>query len=148
MVPLIQAASRGTAPEGDETDRPLYSQLDRSWGKVGADPKPTTSILKGSYRLNYRTADPDRIELFDRSVDPKEQRNLAVAEAEVAAELRSEVEAFLAQPKTVWEAAPEVELSEMHQAQLRALGYVIGGDWKKGGKGAELEIPKSPAAAP
>ena len=148
MVPLIQAAARGTAPEGDETDRPLYSQLDRSWGKVGADPKPTTSILKGSYRLNYRTADPDRIELFDRSVDPKEQRNLAVAEAEVAAELRSEVEAFLAQPKTVWEAAPEVELSEMHQAQLRALGYVIGGDWKKGGKGAELEVPKSPAAAP
>lgn len=148
MVPLIQAAAGGTAPEGDETDRAVYSQLDRSWGKVGADPRPTTSVVKGSYRLNYRSTEPDRIELFDRSVDPKEQRNLAVAEAEVAEDLRSEIEAFLAKPKTVWEAPPEVELSEMHQAQLRALGYVIGEDPKNNRRRAEPQVSEPPAVVP
>lgn len=132
----------------EETDRPLYSQLDRSWGKVGADPIPTTSMLKGAHRLNYSSVKPENLELYDRSVDPREQRNVVADHPELANELRAEVEAFLAQPKTNWDAAPEVELGEMHQAQLRALGYVIENPWKAKGKGGKPEVPESPAVEP
>jgi arylsulfatase A-like enzyme len=146
MVPLILDAGAGREEGSEETDRPLYSQLDRSWGKVGADPLPTTSILKGPHRLNYSAARPNQVELYDRSVDPGERQNVSAEQPEVVAALRAEVEAFLAQPKTNWEAAPEVELSEMHQAQLRALGYVIGAPWK--GKAGGPGVPQSPAAQP
>jgi len=146
LVPLILDVAAGRAEGGAETERPLYSQLDRSWGTVGADPKPTTSILKGYYRLNYWSEMPDRVELYDRSVDPKERRNLSAAQPEVVEELRAEVEAFLALPKTNWDAAPEVELNEMHRAQLRALGYVIGRERKQEDRGPQ--VPRSPAAEP
>lgn len=125
-LPLILAAADDSNGDADtETDRSFFAQLDRSWGKVGADPEPTTSIVKGPYRLNFATNRPERLELFDHSVDPREKRNVAAEKANVANELRADVEAFLAKPKTQWDKAPEVELDEMHQAQLRALGYVI-----------------------
>ncbi|MEE2673876.1 MAG: sulfatase [Myxococcota bacterium] len=146
LVPLILDAAAGREDGGAETERPLYSQLDRSWGKVGTDPKPTTSILKGFHRLNYSSNMPDRVELYDRRVDPREQRNLSLDQPEIAAELLAEIEAFLAEPKTNWDAAPEVELSEMHQAQLRALGYVIEGDWKQEPNGPQVQ--PTPAAEP
>ncbi len=146
MVPLILHAAAGGEEQSEETDRPLYSQLDRSWGKVGANPLPTTSILKGWHRLNYSPARPNLVELYDRSVDPKERRNISAEQPEVVAALRAEVEAFLARPKTNWEAAPEVELSEMHQAQLRALGYVI--EAPRRGRTGGPQVPKSPAAQP
>lgn len=143
-VPLILDAAAGREEGGAETERPLYSQLDRSWGTVGSDPKPTTSVLKGFYRLNYPSTLPARLELYDRSTDPKEKRDIALARPEVVRELRAEVDAFLAQPKTNWDAAPEVELSEMHQAQLRALGYVVGREFKEKGP----QLPQIPAAQP
>jgi arylsulfatase A-like enzyme len=146
MLRLILDAGAGREEGSEESDRPLYSQLDRSWGKVGADPLPTTSILKGPHRLNYSAARPNQVELYDRSVDPGERQNVSAEQPEVVAALRAEVEAFLAQPKTNWEAAPEVELSEMHQAQLRALGYVIGAPWR--GKAGGPGVPQSPAAQP
>jgi arylsulfatase A-like enzyme len=139
MVSLILDAAAGREAGGEETERALYSQLDRSWGKVGADPRPTLSMVKGPYRLNYSSERPERVELYDRSVDPKEQRNISATQPEIAAALRLEAEAFLAEPKTNWEIAPEVELTEMHQAQLRALGYVIGRQPKGEGRGPSPE---------
>jgi hypothetical protein len=76
-------------------------------------------------RFNYRGAEPGKTELFDRSTDPIERRNLVAAEPELAEAMQAEVDAFLAKPKTQWAAAPEVELDEMRINQLRALGYVI-----------------------
>ena len=124
-LPLIREAAAGSGSGGEETDRALYSQLDRTWGKVDATPIPTVSILKGPHRLNYWQNSPDRVELFDRSTDPRERKNIATDEPEIVQALRAEVDAFLAQPKTLWDAAPEVELDEMALNQLRALGYVI-----------------------
>jgi arylsulfatase A-like enzyme len=129
-LPLIREAAAGLATGGEESERPLYSQLDRSWGKVDGEPAPTVSILKGAHRLNYSSQQPERVELFDRSADPKERRNVADEQPEIAASLRAEVEAFLAKPKSQWQAAPEIEVDEMHQAQLRALGYVIEPAWQ------------------
>jgi hypothetical protein len=43
----------------------------------------------------------------------------------VTAELQQEIDDYLAQPGPSWGEALEVELDEMRQAQLRALGYVL-----------------------
>ena len=133
LVPRIREASEGrevVAGDDGETDRPVFSQLDRSWGKVGADSRSRVSMVKGKYRMNYWANEPDDVLLFDRSQDPAERNNIAADHPEVVAELRVEIEEFLGKPKTQWEAAPEVELDEMRVQQLRALGYVIGGRTK------------------
>jgi arylsulfatase A-like enzyme len=135
-LPLILAAAErgpiaasGTVEQ--RGDRAVFSQLDRSWGRVGEPPQPTSSIVKGPHRLNYRSARPDLLELFDHSVDPLEKKNIASDQPELAEALRHEMEEFLAKQKTQWEAAPEVELDEMRVNQLRALGYELGPVKKK-----------------
>jgi arylsulfatase A-like enzyme len=128
-LPLILDAAAGRASPSSE--RALFSQLDRSWGKVKADPRPMVSMVKGPHRFNYFSP-ADRLEvleLFDRSVDPAEANNIAEEQPEVSAALRAELDAFLAKPSTQWTSPPEVEIDEMQQGQLRALGYVIEG-WK------------------
>ena len=143
-LPLIREAAAGR--EQGDAERALFAQLDRSWGKVSADPIPTTSMLKGPHRLNYSSKSPDKLELFDHREDPREQRNIARDQPEIAESLREEVEAFLSIPSTQWEAPPEVELDEMHMNQLRALGYVIEGPWK-GGK-PDNRAPDAGRASP
>jgi arylsulfatase len=145
VMPQIFAAAEG-AGGGVDVDRPLFAQLDLSWGKVGEDPLPLTSIVKGPHRMNHAKSQTERIELFDRSVDPREQENVADEQPEVVAALRQELEAFFTRPRTQWEAAPEVELDEMHQAQLRALGYVIDAPWKGRGAAPNAGAPENPAA--
>ena len=88
-------------------------------------------MVKGPHRFNYfRPADRLEVrELFDRSVDPAEANNIAEEQPELSAALRAELDAFLAKPSTQWASPPEVEIDEMQQGQLRALGYVIEG-WK------------------
>jgi arylsulfatase A-like enzyme len=128
-VPLIEAAAArqaaGQPPEDVETDRAIVAQLDRSWGRVGDDSKPTASLIKGSHRYNYRSYTPDSPELFDHRTDPDESVNVAAQQPEVVEELKAALDDFYAKQKTQWEHAPEVELDEMRQHQLRALGYVI-----------------------
>jgi len=128
-VPLIldaaQRAASSAPPEEVETDRAIVAQLDRSWGRVGEDPMPTASLVKGHHRYNYRSFKPDHPELFDHRVDPKESINVARENPELVAELQQELEAFFERKKTQWDHAPEVELDEMRQNQLRALGYVL-----------------------
>lgn len=128
-LPLIEAAAEraatGAAPEEKDTDRVIVSQLDRSWGKVGDDPIPTASVVKGPHRYNYRSNNKDRPELFDHRTDPAEAVNIAREQPEVLTQLEGELKAFLARTKTQWDHAPEIELDEMHQNQLRALGYVL-----------------------
>lgn len=158
LVPRIyEAAAGGRAGEAGsgDTDRAIFSQLDRSWGQVGAESRPRVSVVKGQYRMNYWVRDPDDALLFDRAEDPGEKRNVAADRPEVVAELRAELDEFLAKPKTQWERAPEVELDEMRVNQLRALGYVLGARTKRespspGGeqpvKGSEPERGDAPVA--
>ena len=125
-VPLIIAAAKGEEDElARASERSIFAQLDQSWGRVGATTSPRTSMVKGAHRLNFAAGQGVPLELFDRVEDPKERRNLAGEQPDLAASLRAEVEEFLALPKTQWEKAPEVELDEMRRNQLRALGYVL-----------------------
>ena len=58
-------------------------------------------------------------------LDPNEKVNLANQRTEVTDELQAEIADFLDQPVAEWGEPPEVELDEMHKAQLRALGYAL-----------------------
>jgi choline-sulfatase len=121
LVPLILAAG-GLDASVDGLRRPLFSELDLSWGQSRSEPNELVAIVDGDYRLIHRVRRPDAAELYDRSVDPTEQRNLAPRRPEVVAELQRRVEAYLAaEPAAV---APKIEIDEMRRNQLRALGYV------------------------
>jgi arylsulfatase A-like enzyme len=121
-VSLIEASARGEEAGGSDR-QPHFAELDRSWGVKNREPQPLIAITRGPYRLIDNLSHPDRAELYDVDEDPQEQRNLADERPEVLSELRAEIEQFLAAEKLV--DSPQVELDEMRQAQLRALGYVV-----------------------
>jgi len=84
------------------------------------------AVTDGAYRLVHRVAAPEKDELYDRSRDPREQRDLSAELPDVAIRLRAEAEAYLASPPPPWGGpAPRVELEDMEINQLRALGYAI-----------------------
>ncbi len=144
VLPLVLDAAAGN--DDGESDRPIFAQLDRSWGQVEADSNPTLTMVKGPYRLMQWLKNPARTELFDRSEDPKEQVNIAVREPELVDALKAEVEAFLAKPKSEWAEAPEIELDEMRINQLRALGYAIEGPNRKRKRGDDAAEDAAPEA--
>ncbi len=82
------------------------------------------SVMKKDFKMLHRFSEPDRNELYDRSVDPSEQTNLAGSEPKVQAELADEIKQF-AKQGVVWDESFEVEIDELNAAQLRALGYVL-----------------------
>lgn len=137
LVPLILAAGSSEPPSEDAValaNRTLYSQLDLSWGKVGIDSDPLVSLLKGDYRAITRTKVEDRDWLYDHSVDPLEENNLAAEKPELIAEFKADIEAFLANGSEDRVETEDVELSNMRLHQLRALGYVIEPRTKKNPK--------------
>lgn len=128
LMPLVHAAARGeTAPY----DRPVYAQIDRSWGRPTNEADPLVSVTRGTLRAMQPTS-PDKAgkaELYDHASDPWEKRNLAVADengdTKLPPELAQLVTDYLAMPPVAWGSPKEVELDEMELNQLRALGYVI-----------------------
>ena len=125
MLPAILDAVEGRDDGVAESERPVFSQLDRSWGRTSDESNPSLSMVKGAHRINYLKNKPDNVEVFDRVADPKEKRNIAQKDPELVATLKSDIEDFYARPKSEWATAPEIELDAMHLNQLRALGYVI-----------------------
>ena len=122
-VPEIQAAARGKG-EGP-SDGVRFAHIDQAWGRINRSPLPMVSVSEGRYRLIYRAAAPERSELFDHAVDPREQRDLARDEPDLVARLARHAESYLESPPAPWGEAPEVELDEQELEQLRALGYAI-----------------------
>jgi arylsulfatase A-like enzyme len=146
LVPLIEAAARGdeSAVPGLGPDRPLFAKMDRRWGQTQGKPRYLVQVSRGPYRLirpdrgdaDGEEAEPEasepaarerpmRVELFDKSVDPREQKNLFEERPEVAAELEALIDAHLESARVPWGDPKEVELDRMRLDQLRALGYVI-----------------------
>lgn len=80
------------------------------------------AVSDGRYRL-VRRHEESPGELYDRSQDALEQRDLAEAEPEVLERLSAELDAYLERPQAAWSVAPDVELDEAELEQLRALGY-------------------------
>jgi arylsulfatase A-like enzyme len=124
VLPLIEAAGEDT-PASDE---PIFSELDRTWGRPSAAPDPILAITVGPYRM-IRALDGDKadeVALFDHRQDPWEKQNLAEG-GEMPPEVTQAFDRFLkGRDQPPWGEAPRnVELDEMELNQLRALGYVI-----------------------
>ena len=122
LVPLIEAAAQA----GDQTGlapRDTFASLDRSWGRVGASPRPLVSHTRWPYRILVSPGAPEASELYDLEADPRERDDLAASRPELFAELTAEVADYL---KTATADSVEVELDELELRQLRALGYRVG----------------------
>jgi hypothetical protein len=74
----------------------------------------------------FRAGAPERTELYDKSADPREQRDIAGEQPEVAERLTERAVSYLKSPPPPWgDDAPSVEVDEMQMNQLRALGYGV-----------------------
>ena len=125
QVPALLAAARGEAMPEDE---PAYAHLDRTWGGIAPEPSPTVSVIRDGYRyVRVPRAFGERVEedLFRFGTDRAELRNLAEAEPEVLARMRTEADSYL-ERESAWEGgAPSLEIDEIQLNQLRALGYKV-----------------------
>jgi len=128
LIPLIEAAGRGeTAP----FDRPVFAEIDRSWGRPSADPDLLVSVAQGPYRAMrpLQPAKAGEVEYYDHTSDPWEAKNLAASKnggnGALPPELARALDGYLDQPPVAWGKPKEVELDEMELSQLKALGYVI-----------------------
>jgi hypothetical protein len=63
--------------------------------------------------------------LFDLSVDPNEQRNIAGVEPARVAELDAKIDELLSLPASTWGDAPVIDIDEATKKKLRQLGYVV-----------------------
>lgn len=143
LVPLIAAAAGlGEAPD-DLRRRPLFAQLDRSWGRNHRESDPLISVVKDDFRLLHQPLRPARVELYDKSADPTEQQNVASAHEDVIRDFAKDLETFVQAP-VAWGETPEIEIDEMHQAQLRALGYVVPAMGKPKPEEGEQQGAKAP----
>jgi len=145
LVPLILDAA---GVPGQDTEpllgRTVFSQLDRSWGKPNLPPRPMSAMVKDSHRLVRPEFGSREVELYDHTSDPREKANIAGQGGDRLAAMQTELDAFLEQSPS-WK-APEVEIDEMHTAQLRALGYMVPSNPRKKKEAADDEpAPDDPA---
>jgi arylsulfatase A-like enzyme len=101
--------------------------IEKQLDKCGAEDRvlgDMSTIIRYPYKLIWYARYPPQ--LFDLSADPLEQHDLSVAEPEILASLRAELDAVSANAKDR-PAAPQRELDSATIEQLRALGY-LGGD--------------------
>jgi arylsulfatase A-like enzyme len=124
LVPLIEAAGRGEG-NGPVADRPVMSQLDRTWGRSN-EAQPLVSVTRGAERLIFDPEDPEKVQLYDLAADPGEQNNLAAERPDRVAALLAEGRERFAR-RTEGAIAESVEVDELQLQQLRALGYVVEG---------------------
>jgi arylsulfatase A-like enzyme len=127
LIPLMEEAA-GVAPSSpsDGLERPVYSQIDRRWGRPTADADPLVAVTDGAMRFFLPIKYPELAALFDGEKDPAEKVNLIESETEAGASLRALADAYLEEATSPWGVeVKEVELDAMRLEQLRALGYVI-----------------------
>jgi arylsulfatase A-like enzyme len=126
MLPEIVAAARGETPAEGEGAGVAFAQIDQAWGRSQEGPRPMVAVNEGRWRLMFRAGFPERTELYDKSTDPREQRNIVHRRPEVTQRLRERAVAYLKSPPPPWgEDTPSVEIDEMKMNQLRALGYGV-----------------------
>jgi arylsulfatase A-like enzyme len=125
LVPTILAAV-GQEPAPEDGPRPLFSQLDRRWGRPSEEPDAFIAVTAGDLRLMMPLDDPDAARLYDLAADPMEGEDVAGNRPEAVAPLREALSTYAGGGRSPWGAPPdEVELDAMRLDQLRALGYVI-----------------------
>jgi hypothetical protein len=126
MLPEIVAAAGGETPPESEDDGLAFAQIDQAWGKTKQKPRPMVAVNEGQWRLLFGVGGPERAELYDKSADPREQRDIAGEQPEVTERLKERAVGYLNSPPPPWgDEAPNVEVDEMQMNQLRALGYGV-----------------------
>jgi arylsulfatase A-like enzyme len=121
----ILAASKHE-PCTDEP-RPRFAHIDQAWGHTKRKANPMVAVHDGPYRLVYRPEmqGPQRVELYDVSVDRYESRRINQKEPEVLSRMTKLAQQYLDSTPPDWGVAPKVEIDEAQLQQLRALGYDI-----------------------
>jgi arylsulfatase A-like enzyme len=123
-LPDIVASASGQRP--DDGARIAIADLDKNWGRRGADPWPTISVVEGALRY-VRVEQPGggpSEELFDATHDPRELRDLAAEEPEALERLRAAADDYR-ETEPAWGEPPTREISEIELNLLRALGYKV-----------------------
>jgi arylsulfatase A-like enzyme len=121
LVPVITATARGEPAGVAPTS---YAYLDRNWGKSEKPSAPLVSVSSNGRRLLISPTPERKLELFDHATDPTEQHDLAAERPDWVAELEPQLEQSLRE-QPVWGTPHEVQLDEMSQSILRALGYIV-----------------------
>jgi arylsulfatase A-like enzyme len=125
LVSLVLAAASGHEPD-EVSERGVFAELDKRWaGRPDQEAIAVTSVVYGGYRLIRRETHPGRPLLYDLSVDPNEQRDIAAVEPARVAELEAKIDELLSRPAATWGDAPMVDLDERKKNRLRKLGYVV-----------------------
>ena len=124
LVSSIAAAARGEETHAD--DELAFAQIDQTWGQTARRPQPQVAVNRGKWRLIYPQAYPERFELYDKTLDPREQRDLVDANPQVAEQLVAIADTHLENREPPWGSeTPTIELDELQLEQLRALGYGV-----------------------
>ncbi|MBK7949691.1 MAG: sulfatase [Deltaproteobacteria bacterium] len=123
LVPDVLAALRSEAPRETE---PVFAHLDRSWGRVGIEPRWIIAATDPPYRLIFHPDGKQKNELYDLAADPLERENRYEAEPETAARLERSARDYAARSRSSWALEKKtIELDDMLMGQLRAIGYAI-----------------------
>jgi arylsulfatase A-like enzyme len=127
LKPLIEHAaglSKDLPPE--LASRPLFSELDTTWGSPKEKSAPLVAVTDGDLRYIMLATRPEVAALFDHGSDPRELENAADEREADATRLRKLADGYLSESNSPWGTAPAtVELDDLRLNQLRALGYVI-----------------------
>jgi arylsulfatase A-like enzyme len=103
---------------------PGFAHLDQNWARDKRPARPMVAVNDGPYRLVMGNVAQGG-SLYDKSVDPSEQVDIAAEQPEVLARMKGLVRDYLERPPAPWGRAPEVTLEGAELEQLRALGYSV-----------------------
>jgi arylsulfatase A-like enzyme len=125
LLPDILASAEGRVP--DAKAQIAIADLDQTWARREADPRPTIAVVDGPLRYvrsQQESADSHAEWLFDASDDPLEQRDRSAEQPEALERLRAAAEGY-SESEPAWGEAPTREIDELELNLLRALGYKI-----------------------
>jgi arylsulfatase A-like enzyme len=128
LLPLIEAAARG---ESIAFERPVFAEIDRSWGRPNVESDRLIAVTQGRYRATRPLAPgkEQEVEYFDHTDDPAEAKNLALPKnggtRTLPLELAQSLDGYLSLPPASWGKPRDVHLDELELNQLRALGYQV-----------------------
>jgi len=123
LLPDVLAALEGRVLP---TTEPAFAHLDRSWGRVGVEPRWIIAATDPPYRLIFHPDGKQANELYDLATDPRERQNRYESDPETAARLEKSAREYAARKRAGWAAEKKtIELDDMMMGQLRAIGYAI-----------------------
>jgi len=127
QLPLIlEAGGARTAAPTDGRRRTIFAEIDRRWGNTKQGPDPLVSVTDERMRMFFPVKEPAAAELYDRSTDPLEKKDLAKQRPEDLETYRALAEGYLADDRPPWGTGVGiVELDELELHQLKALGYRV-----------------------